>query len=272
MKKCLGFCAAICLLTSYAFAAESTVAEEQAKKAARPVQGEAGKISVSSYYDYGWVNLASRKGTWGVSTNTVAYSLNDHVTPYLEINALDRFHEHDSTYNAGTYLKFSDQSTLWSEIGFGADITYVYRFQARLEYQHRVAGGLFWQAGYRYLNYADNDVFIGLPGLTYYFGDNYITAYYNVSQTESRGTAQWGTVKGNVALNDRLSVWLGQAIGERLYDIELLPASKQYGYILFCGAGVKLTRSLDLQLGYSYSRERPDFIKRSLEFGLSCKF
>jgi opacity protein-like surface antigen len=107
--------------------------------------------------------------------------------------------------------------------------------------------------------------------LIYYFGNNYIAAYYNLSHTQNRGKAQWGTLKGNFAVNDRLSFWIGQAIGERLYDIWILPASKQYGYIYFCGVDLRVTKSLNLQLGYSYSRERPDFLKRSLEFGLSFK-
>ena len=271
MKRYLSFFAALWFMVSYAFASETTVAEEQAKRP-RLIPQEAGKLSLSSYYDYGWVHLDSKTGKWGVSTTTLSYTMNDHLTPYLEISALDRFHQIDYTYNTGTYIKFKDLSSLRAEIGFGSDITYVYRFQTRLEYAHRLSGSLFWQTGYRYLNYADNDVFIGYPGLIYYFGDNYVTAFYNVSHTESRGNAQWGTVKGNFALNDRVSLWLGQAIGQRLYDIELLPASKQYGYIIFCGVDFKLTRALDLQLGYSYSMEKPDFIKRSLEFGLSSKF
>jgi len=276
MKKCICFFILFLLTAvSAAFATDQkTVAEEQIKKKAAPLEQPAKeKLFLSTDYDYGWVHLGSQTGSWTVFTNTVAYEMNKFFTPYLEQNVLGRFGHIDYSTNVGSYLKFQDSSYIHSEIGFGENITYIYNFQATLEYVHKLIDKCFWLAGSKYLNYrAGSDVYIVYPGLIYYFGDSYITAFYDNSFTEGRGMAKWGSVKGNFALTDRLSAWLGAAYGQRMYDIELLPSSQQYGYIAFCGLNYKITEWLSAKSGFSYSREKPDFIKRSLEAGLTCKF
>lgn len=262
------------LTASHAFAAGEVVVEEQAKeKTANLMPKETNeKWYLSSYYDYGWVEINSKKGSWTVLTNNVAYSVNNRFTAYLEENTLDRFGQKGYTVNVGAYFKFPDYSYLRPEIGFGKDADYTYSSQARVEYGHRLVRNCYWQLGSRYLNYSAGDVFIVSPGLIYYFGNNYVSVFYNTSHTEGRGNAQWGTIRGNFYLNDRLSAWLGTAVGERLFDIELLPASEQYGSIAFGGIDWKLTKDIHLKLGASYSEEKPYFSKSSFEAGLSCKF
>lgn len=264
--------ALILSVTSFCYAQQQTaVVTERLTEKPLPSMVK-GKLLVSSYYDYGWTKLHSRDVKWGMSTDTIAYAVTDQVTPYITVNAWDRNHILDTTVDFGAYIRFKDSSFIRSEIGFDSDPEYLYKFQTLQEYNHRLYKNLFWLTGYHYLHYAEDDVFIGYPGLVYYFGDNYVSATYNVSTTESRGSAQWGVVKGSFALTDRINLSVGTAVGQRLYDIDLLPASKQYGYIMFMGLDTKITDSLGLRLGYSYSRERPAFIKRSLEFGLSYKF
>lgn len=272
MKKTCVLAAAFCLLFCYqAHALEGTEAESRLK--GKPLTTLAEKqFLFSSYYEMSWIKLAGRKDYWRLFTNTLAYSFDNGLVPYLEIDAWDRLHDHDQLVSLGSYLKFKDSSFLHSEISFGNDITYVPRFRATQEYQRRFIQDIFWQFGYRYLNHPEDDVNIVYPGLVYYFKDHYLSLFYNASFTESRGTAQWGTIRGNFAVNDRLNLWLGTAAGERLYDIELLKASKQYGYILFLGTDFKLYKELKMRLGFSYSKENPDFIKRSLDYGLSFKF
>ncbi len=272
MRKIIGLMlVTVIIFCSYALAAENTEAETQFRKKALPELETKGWL-LSSYYEYSSIKLAGRKGQWRLLTDTLAYTFNNGLIPYLEIDSWDRFHNKDELINAGAYLKFKDNSYLHSEIGFGDDITYVPRFRSVQEYQRRLVKNLFWQFGYKYLNYSDNDVNIVYPGLYYYFKDHYLSMFYNVSFTESRGTAHWGVLKGNFALNKRLNAWIGTAVGERLYDIELLNASKQYGYIIFSGFDLTLYKELKLRLGFSYSKEKPDFIKRSVDYGLSIKF
>lgn len=274
MKKYLGIAIFVLLITnSCALAAEKAIVEERIKKQEVSfLEGKKGKIDFSSYYEYSWIKQGVRKGQWRLFTNRLNYSVNNQTMPYLEVNSHDRFHDKDYIINTGAYFKFNDKSYLHPEIGFGGDISYVYRFQTMLEYSRRLINNYFWQFGYRYLNYSDNDVFTIYPGLVYYFDNNYLTAFYNLSSTQSRGRAQSGMVKGNFSINKSLNFWLGVAAGERLYDVEVLDANEQNGYIAFAGLDFKIYKGLKARLGYSYSKERPSFIKRSLDYGLSIRF
>lgn len=272
MKKTLAIILAVISIPWYsAFAAGNTEVETQLREKPLRVLGEK-RLFLSSYYEYSRIHQGTKKGLWRLSTTTAGYSFDNGLIPYLEVDAWDRFHNKDQMINLGAYLKFPDSSYLHSEIGFGNDITYLPRFRFVQEYEHRLAKDLFWQFGYKYLDYYNNDVHIIYPGLVYYFGDNYLSMSFNNSFTQNRGPAYWGTLKGNFVVNDRTTLWLGTAIGERLYDITPLRASKEYGYILFSGIDFKVYKDIAVRFGYSYSRERPDFTKRSIDCGLSIKF
>lgn len=231
-----------------------------------------GELFFSSFYEYSGVKQAGRKGQWRLFANTVGYAFANGFTPYLEVDSWDRFHNQDQLFNFGAYLKFRDFSSWHSEIGFGNDINYLPRFRLLEEYEHKLAGNLSWQAGFKYLHYPANHVYTVYPGLIYYFGDSYLSAFYNLSFTEGRGTAQSGLFKGSIALNKMLDFWFGGAVGQRLYDIDLLKASKQYGYFIFIGLDFKVTKNVKFRLGYSYGMEKPAFISRSVDYGVTIKF
>jgi YaiO family outer membrane protein len=261
------------LIPSAVFAVQDTIATEQLKVLKVPLEAEKGKLYFLNYEELGWVKQGATKGYWRDLTTFVSYSLNDLLLPYLEVNAWDRFGSLDQTIDLGTYLRFKDKSYLRIAAGGSPSRNYLYRFQGSIEYQHKLVNNYYWDMGLKYLNYPENnDVYIFSPGLKYYFGDNFVNVFYNASATESRGVAQWGIVKGNFAVNKRLNVWLGTAIGERLYDILPVKASKEYGYIYFTGADINVYKDFNLRLGFSYSKEVPSFIKRSLEVGGSVKF
>ncbi|HTY45769.1 MAG TPA: YaiO family outer membrane beta-barrel protein [Patescibacteria group bacterium] len=248
-------------------------AEVGAKLREEPVRYiENNRLFFSSYYEYSAVKQDGRKGQWRLFTNTAGYSFANGFTPYFEADSWERFHNSDQLFNTGAYLTFKDSSYLHSEIGFGNDITYLPKFRFLQEYEHRLAGSVSWQAGFKYLHYPSNDVYTGYPGLIYYFGDNYLGAFYDASFTESRGAAHAALFKGNIALNKYMNLWFGGAAGERLYDIDLLKASRQYGYIVYSGADFKVYKELRLRLGFSYGTERPAFVSRSIDYGLSVKF
>lgn len=273
MKRKLVLMSLMFLLCAPVFADEQMVVERELKTEIVPAFPQKERIVVSSFNDYGWVNQNSRVGNWKVFSNRISYALTDKITPYVESDILSRFSEEDYLAFAGAYFRFEDNSYLHSEFGFGSDIDYISIFQTTQEYGHKLTGNYYWQAGYKFLNYPENDVYIFYPGLIYYFGDHYISGFFNVSFTESRGSAQWGTLKGNFSfLSNRLNFWIGTAVGERLYDINLLKARKQFGYIAFVGAGYDIFKNVTLKLGYSYSSEDPDFMKRSVDFGCSVRF
>jgi len=262
-------------LQSTAFSAGKDEVEQMVHMPIPPkeVTEKKGKFFASTYYDYGSVNQDHKKGQWKLLVETLGYNINNYITPYTEFYYWDRLHKKDYAVNAGTYFRFKDSPAFGRiEIGFGSDIDYIYTFQTTAEYAHRLKGNLYWQAGYKFLNYSENDVYILYPGLIYYLGDHSIALSYNLSITESRGTASWGTIKGDFRINDRIRFYTGTAIGNRLYDIDLLNSNKQYGYILFGGFDFNIMKNVNLKLGGSYSRENPAFIKRSAECALIVRF
>jgi len=275
MKKLFLFGLLSLIFSFNVFSADKTEAERQVKERILPeIKKEEQKLIFNSYYEYSWIKQGQRKGDWKLLAETLAYRINDYITPYIETDTWHRLGEKDYTISAGSYFRFKDSpSYLRTELGWGADIDYVYKFKSTTEYGHRLFGNLYGEFGYKFLNYTDNDVYIMYPGLVYYFGDSYVTLFYNNSITESRGMAQWGTIKGDLKINDRLDFFLGTAIGERLYDInDLSDASKQYGYIWFASFDYKLTKNINLRLGGSYSMEKPSFIKRSIDFAFVFKY
>ena len=108
--------------------------------------------------------------------------------------------------------------------------------------------------------------------MIYYYGNHYLMADYNVSITEGRRDAHWATAKVNLELHQRVNAWFGVAAGERLFDIQTLPASEQEGFIFFWGINFRLLENMKIYGGYSYSEEQPNFIKRGFNGGLSLKF
>jgi len=265
-------CSAAC---SSVLAVENTIAEKQLRE---PIprfvvkEGQKEKLFLSSYEEYSWIKQGLRRGKWKLFTGNFAYALNDTFLPYADVNAWERLGIYDQTIDGGAYIKFKDNSYLRTEVGFGTKLKYLYRYQTTFEYERRLVKGFFSNLGFRFLDYPDDNVYIFSPGLRYYFGDHYLSGFYNISSTEGRGIAQWGTLRGNFTVNNRLNLYCGTAIGQRLYDIFELDASKQYGYIIFSGFDFNVYKNLRIRLGYSYSMEKPSFIKRSLDFGGSVRF
>lgn len=229
-----------------------------------------GEIFVDSYYEPSKVVQGSRPGRWREITNRIGYKYKN-IQGYLTMSQWNRFSVNNYTAYFGTYLNFPD-SYAHLEAGWGWDLTYMYKFQSIIEYGQRIKNGLYWQAGYNFRNYAINDTHMVYPGLIYYFGDNYISADYGMTLIESRGIAQFGSVKGNFALDKRFSLLLGVAVGRRLYDIFELPAYDQFGYIIFTGINFNVCPWASAKIGYSYGTENPDFIKRSINTSISLKF
>ncbi|MDD5354485.1 MAG: YaiO family outer membrane beta-barrel protein [bacterium] len=233
---------------------------------------QAGGFSTSIYNEIGRVTIGERNGLWRTTTADFSYTLNQGWTPYLEAVAFRRFGEQDYTWSLGTYGKLSEADYIQLEAGFGTNRDYIYKWQAQGEYDHKLARNIFGAIGYRYRDYETIKVNIIYPGLIYYFGDNYASAYVNLAHTSERGTAKSVTLKSSFLIRQLLHVWLGTSFGERLYDVHTLPASDQEGYIIFYGLDVNVTKFLNVRLGSSYGREKPDFVIRSIDAGLAVKF
>lgn len=252
--------------------AEQVTVEQQILQTPAITLPPEDKVYVSAFYEYSWIRQSGRATQWRTARSRFAWLKEGLHLPYLEVSRYERSGNVDYTFNAGGMMRLDPESILKVEIGFGDDVSFVYRKEFSAGYERRWVKNLFWSMDARYLDYPENDVAIGSPGLTWYFGDHYVIASYNVSSTESRGVAQWGIFRGNFRVNRAIDAWIGTAIGERLYDIIPLDASKQYGYILFGGLTFRVKEDVDLRLGGSYSIEKPAFVNRSANAQLTIKF
>ena len=234
---------------------------------------KAHRFFFNSSDEMGWVKQASRKGQWNLLTNQLYFAATNWFMPYLVVDVWNRFRRMDEVVTGGAYFKFKDKSFLRAEMGWGVGrLDYIYKWQTTLEYERPLYKGLSGNFAGRYLNYPLNDVWIQSPGLRYYYKDHYFGASFNASETISRGPAYWATAKAHLALHERVALEVGTAIGERIYDIQELRASEQFGYIIFTRGDIKISKNVSVQVGYAYSIERPSFIKRDLNFGLTLRF
>jgi YaiO family outer membrane protein len=249
------------------------VGREAQIKEARPVWTDAQKAwRLDPYYEYSWIKQDGRKIHWETSSERLTYIPKKDLMTFVEARQYERDGLKDDVADVGLDARFED-SSLHAEVGFGTDhMDYEYKFKSFLEYARRIQGTIFWKIGQEYLHYSQSDVEVFSPGVIYYFGDNYVMWDYNVSVTTHRDPAQWTTLKGSVRCAKALDVWGGLAIGERLYDIQILESSQQYSYIFFGGLTWHATDDVSVRLGGSYAQEKPSFIKRSLEAGISIRF
>ena len=236
----------------------------------KPFFGAGKNILFDSSYEYSFVTLGARAVHWKLFTSRLMYMVRGQI-PYVEVTQHERDRVSDVTIAPGAYFQFKN-SSLHIENGFGIDADYIYRYQATVEYEHRLIQNLYWKIGSRYLHYKTGDVLLAYPGFIYYFGNHYITANYGFSLSEGRSDAHWGSGKINLALPYQINSFVGAAIGQRLFDIYPIEAAKQGGFILFTGIDYRIFENVKIRAGYSHSQEKPNFIKRSVDGGLAITF
>lgn len=231
---------------------------------------EKDRAYFDSFFETSNVLQGVRTGRWSEFTNTYGY-IHKSIQGYFSVSRFGRFDDYDYTANIGSYFNFKN-SYFHGEIAFGWDVSYIYRCQTIAEYAHKLYKGFYWQAGYTWRDYPHADTHIIYPGLAYYFGDSYMSVDFCVSPIERRDTAKLCNLKGSFAITDFLRLIGGFTIGERIYDIYGLKASKEFGYSAFGAVNITFLKDINFRIGYSYGTEEPKFIKRSLNFGLNIKF
>ncbi len=279
MKKVVSLIlVSVIFLCGRVLAEQAEIMKAAQKKETRRINGgEEGKekIYTHSLYEYSWIKQGSKIGNWRVFSNRLAYLKDGLQVAYVDSTGYGRFGVNDATLEFGSYQKLKD-GYIHGEYGLAVDhADYVYKMKGLIEIEQRLTGNWFVNFDTRYLHYTaedSGDAYIFSPSLLHYFGNNYVSVGYGTSVTKYRDLAQFGVFKGNFALNDRVNLWLGTALGERLFDINILPSSKQYGSFFFGGFDVALNKNITLRIGGSYSKERPSFIKRSVDFGAKIKF
>lgn len=261
---------AACLLSAFPARAERPEIESSIRReASRPEPGS-GRIRLDSSYEYGDVKIDSREADWTLFTGRLTYSGED-LSPYFETEIYQRSRVEDQKLLAGADWAL-DGGSAGLKAGFGLDADFISRFELSGQLERRLQDSLYWSCSGRYLDYAAGDVGIVSPGLAYYFGDHSLGAQYNVSVTESRGTAQWASLQGRFVFQP-VSFFGGAAAGQRLFDIDALESSEQNGYILFAGLEYSLHDSAKIRFIYDQGREKtPKFEKRGYTLSVSIRF
>ncbi|MBI1883334.1 MAG: hypothetical protein HYS08_03905 [Chlamydiae bacterium] len=227
-------------------------------------------FSAFAFYETGNVKIGSHHGTWSEITGSVG-SRYKNINTYFSYSRFERLHLVDHAVNVGSYFNLSD-FYIHEEIGFGIAPTYLYQFQNIAELSHPLYRGLYGELRHTYRDYAENDSQLFSPGLTYYFGNHFLSASYGISHIASRGNANLVTLKGDFEITDWLRWNAGAAYGQWLYDIQGKDASDEKSYIAYTNFKLKIYKDFHIGIGYSYGTEKPKFIIRSISLFASVKF
>ncbi len=259
-------------LLSIASSSDIEVRRDILKKEPEVTQPTTDKVFTGASYEFGVVDLPSGGQDWTVVTGRIAYIYNNLQLPYFQFSRYLRGSVANYTYDFGGYYKFG-RCYLNLEGGFGSDVTFAYKEKALAEFSHPIVGSLYLKEKYKFLHDVSEDIHILSPGLDYYFGDHYIEAEFDAAITNDRGTAYWGALKGYFAASENVYLWLGSAVGERLYDVMgFAVPSDEFGFIVYGGLKRKIVKNLFLDITLLYGQEDPDFHHRSVTAGLSYKF
>ncbi len=236
-----------------------------------PVYAE--KVYLHSFYEIDRVKQGSKKGYWQTWTSRIAYLNHNLQQPYIDFTEYKRFSEENYNLEAGTYFKLKN-GYIHGGVGFGdfVETNFTYQWKGFLEVEYNLFSTLYMNVEGKYLQKNPDNVYVLTPGLVYYFGDHYITAVYGATFIESRGEGNFGTFKGSFMVTGHINVYGGTAIGEWLYDIYGLKASKEFGYIFFAGINVNIMKNSKLMLSGSWAHENPEFDSCGINVGLLGKF
>lgn len=275
MKRRFWVAAVLFLALSVTARAERPEAESSVYRqrpfAAAPATAAEDAFRFDSSYEYGDVRIGTRDTQWTLYTGRLT-RLDGPSSYYLETEWYERSRVDDQKVSIGADRILEDGSA-GVKAGLANDADFISRFNLMGEVEKRLAGTAYWRFSGQFLDYKVGQVGLLSPGLSYYFGDHSIGASYNVSFTEGRGSAQWGSIRGRAALSPTVSVFGGAAVGRRLFDIDALSASQQEGYIVYAGVDLRLADELRLSFVYDHGREEtPDFIKHGYTVFLSARF
>ena len=273
-KRCTIIVLLLLGISLNAFAAGSDVEVKKEVLKNQPNAEEPAKehVFVSSFFDYGAVELPSGGQTWTVLTARAAYLYKNLQLPYFQFSRYSRGGNDDYTYDLGGYYRIK-RSYINVETGAGSSADYVYKYKFIGELSHPLYKYLYMRERYKFLLYKNENFNILSPGLIYYFGNHYVDAEYDASISSNRGVASWGSLKLNLNFFETADFWIGGSVGERIYDVEALPAAaNEFGYIIYGGFRFSPMKNFFFSTTILYANENPNFNHRSIIAGLYYKF
>ncbi|MFH1829837.1 MAG: YaiO family outer membrane beta-barrel protein [Pseudomonadota bacterium] len=241
---------------------DQSKAEESAKE----------RVFVSSFFDYGTVELPSGGQTWTALMARAAYLHKGLQLPYFEFSRYSRGGNIDYTYDLGGYYKIK-RCYLNVETGAGSSVDYIYKYKFVGEFSHPIYKTFYLRERYKFLLYNNENFNILALALVYYFKNHYIEAEYDADFSSKRGYGQWGSTRFNLNLSKTADLWIGGVVGERIYDVLALPSAVDaFGFIVYGGFRFSPVKNLFFSMTFSYAQEDPSFKHRSVVAGLYYKF
>ena len=185
-------------------------------------------------------------------------------------------HERSAVVNVTAGVRGYRRLGDWTVVaGAGAtpDAVFLYRYSVEGEVARRVVGTIVAGVGYRHLAFQTQTIRQWQPSLTWYHARGDVGARYFVTRNATTGrTSPTVQLRTTVDLTPRLRVGGGLAIGDRIFDVSLLPAGDARSRVGFGSVRVGLTTHDFVELGASYAREEPSFLYRSVSVGYRRTF
>jgi YaiO family outer membrane protein len=162
-------------------------------------------------------------------------------------------------------------------VGFGVAISphaeFLYRYSADAEVSRRVAGTLVASAGYRYLAYRPFELHQVQPSLAWYHPKGDLQArFFLTRNADLDRTSPTMLVRTTFDAHPRVRVGGGAAVGDRIFDVTLLPIGSAQSRVAFASVRFGFTAHDAIEVGGWAAHEDPGFDFRSLSVGYRRMF
>jgi YaiO family outer membrane protein len=128
-------------------------------------------------------------------------------------------------------------------------------------------------AGYRYVGFDSAKVHLIQPALTLYLPHGDVGARYFIVRNATRATTT-GTllIQGTVAVNRRVKLGGGGALGERIFDIAALSTPNASAWVGFAYAHFTASPQWGIDVGVGRAHEDPLFSQGTVTVGVRRTF
>ena len=162
-------------------------------------------------------------------------------------------------------------------VGFGGAVSpnaeFLYRYSADAELSRRVVGTLVASTGYRYLAFRTVGLHQVQPSLAWYHPRGDVQARLFLTRNGDAGrTSPTILVRTTFDVHPRFRVGGGAAVGDRIFDVTLLPSGRARSRVAFANVRIGFTAHDAIELGGSAAHEEPGFDFRSLSVGYRRTF
>ena len=164
----------------------------------------------------------------------------------------------------------------WTLAGGGAatpNALFQYRYSAEGEVSRRVIGALVASTGYRFLAFRGQNLQQVQPSLAWYYpkGDVQVRLFVTRNDVADR-TSPTLQLRTTFDATARLRLGGGMAIGDRIFDVTLLPTGRARSKVVFASARVGVTAHDAIEVGGAFADEQPAFTFRSFSLGYRRTF